>query len=113
MRVSPLPRRAASENSGSSSEEEDEEAEDEEKKKKEDEEEDDDDDEPAAPTSSQTPAGADFYETHTIAGKKVSIRKVSAKLAKKSKNFTDLVWSHGPRLGRGPRAGGLGLPLSR
>ena len=87
------------------------------KKKEEDEEEDDDDDEPAAPTSSQAPppppAGADFYETHTIAGKKVSIRKVSAKLAKKSKNFTDLVWSHGPRLGRGPRAGGLGLPLSR
>ena len=44
LRVSPLPRRAASENSGSSSEEEDEEAEDEEKKKEEDEEEDDDDD---------------------------------------------------------------------
>ena len=122
-----MPRRAASENSGSSSEEEDEEAEDEEKKKEEDEEEDDDDDEPAAPTSSQAPppppAGADFYETHTIAGKKVSIRKVSAKLAKKSKNFTDLVRRFRRskktprRLQSGSawasRAGGLGLPLSR
>ena len=129
MRVSPLPRRAASENSGSSSEEEDEEAEDEEKKKEEDEEEDeeedDDDDEPAAPTSSQAPppppAGAGFYETQTIAGKKVSIRKVSAKLAKKSKNFTDLVrrFRRSKKTPRRLRSGSAwasragGLPLSR
>ena len=65
---------------------------------------------PLLPKPPRPPAGADFYETHTIACKKVSIRKVSAKLAKKFKNFTDLVWGHGPRLGRGPRAGGLGLP---
>ena len=54
---------------------------------------------PLLPKPPRPPAGADFYETHTIAGKKVSIRKVSAKLAKKSKSFTDLVWGHGPRVG--------------
>ena len=64
---------------------------------------------PLLPKPPRPPAGADFYETHTIACKKVSIRKVSAKLAKKSKNFTDLVW--GSRTSSGARTPG-GRPWS-